>query len=114
MEKMPSASNSPMMGRKVSSEDVESSKKGQPLSVASMVRRFERDNGLDKTRGGELERSKQESRSSSRASSLSSSQGHLNLTPEQPEIQEEQTVVKKKASAPQKTATNTRTVRTRT
>lgn len=91
MEKMPSASNSPMMGRKVSSEDVESSKKSQPLSVASMVRRFERDNGLDKGRGGvqlqqELERSNsslnktalvKESRSSSQTSSLNSSQGHL-------------------------------------
>ena len=83
MEKMPSASNSPMMGRKTSSEasDV---KKTQPLSVASMVRRFERDQGLDKNRGGELERSnsslnkiKSNSPISSRTSSLSSSQGHL-------------------------------------
>lgn len=83
MEKMPSASNSPMMGRKTSSESSEV-KKTQPLSVASMVRRFERDNGLDKNRGGELERSnsslnkiKSNSPISSRTSSLSSSQGHL-------------------------------------
>ena len=92
MEKMPSASNSPIIGRKVSSEDV-NSKKGQPLSVASMVRRFERDTGLEhKNRGGEsnqLERSNsslnkessksivKESRSSSRNSSLDSSQGNI-------------------------------------
>ena len=89
MEKMPSASNSPMTVRKASSEDV-NSKKGQPLSVASMVRRFERDSGLgDKNRGGELERSNsslnkessklpvKESRSSSQNSSLGSSQGNL-------------------------------------
>ena len=89
MEKMPSASNSPMTLRKASSEDV-NSKKGQPLSVASMVRRFERDSGLgDKNRGGELERSNsslnkessklpvKESRSSSQNSSLGSSQGNL-------------------------------------
>ena len=93
MEKMPSASNSPMLGRKVSSEDV-NAKRGQPLSVASMVRRFERDQGLDKNRGGELERSNsnlnksallKESRSSSRTSSLSSSQGHLVETGNQPQ-----------------------------
>ena len=85
MEKMPSASNSPVVGRKKSSEDAEV-KKTQPLSVASMVRRFERDNGLDKSRGGgELERSNsslnkiggKSSPMSSRTSSLSSSQGHL-------------------------------------
>ena len=91
MEKMPSASNSPIIGRKVSSEDV-NSKKGQPLSVASMVRRFERDTGLEhKNRGGESqlelsnsslnkESSKsvvKESRSSSRNSSLDSSQGNI-------------------------------------
>ena len=89
MEKMPSASNSPIVGRKNSSEDV-NSKKGQPLSVASMVRRFERDTGLGdaKNRGGELERSnsslnKSDSqkliidRSCSRNSSLNSSQADI-------------------------------------
>ena len=91
MEKMPSASNSPIIGRKTSSEDV-NSKKGQPLSVASMVRRFERDTGLSdvKNRGGELERSNsslnksdsqkllvKESQSSSRNSSLNSSQADI-------------------------------------
>ena len=100
MEKMPSASNSPMMGRKVSSEDV-NSKRGQPLSVASMVRRFERDNGLDKNRGGELERSNsslnknalvKESRSSSRTSSVSSSQGHLASNSEAVGSQQNETV----------------------
>ncbi len=72
---MPSASNSPIIGRKSGSEsppnDVESTKRGPPLSVASMVRRFERDNGLDKSRGGG------ENQGLSRTSSLSSSQGHL-------------------------------------
>ena len=89
MEKMPSASNSPIVGRKNSSEDV-NSKKGQPLSVASMVRRFERDTGLGdaKNRGGEqLERSnsslnKSDSQKliidrSSRNSSLNSSQADI-------------------------------------
>jgi cell division septation protein DedD len=101
MEKMPSASNSPIIGRKVSSEDV-NSKKGQPLSVASMVRRFERDTGLEhKNRGGEsqLERSNsslnkessksvvKESRSSSRNSSLDSSQGNISAAVSSTEIE---------------------------
>ena len=89
-----------MMGRKVSSEDV-NSKRGQPLSVASMVRRFERDNGLDKNRGGELERSNsslnknalvKESRSSSRTSSVSSSQGHLASNSEAVSSQQNETL----------------------
>ena len=94
MEKMPSASNSPVMGRKssnVESEATEGPKvKKVPLSVASMVRRFETQK--DKTRGGvsvtaelmersgDLKLSAKESLSSS--SSPSSSQGHLNTTAE--------------------------------
>ena len=103
MEKMPSASNSPIMGRKTSSESSEV-KKTQPLSVASMVRRFERDNGLDKNRGGELERSnsslnkiKSSSPISSRTSSLSSSQGHLAASNEQ-KVESEASVVTEAAS----------------
>ena len=98
MEKMPSASNSPVMGRKTSS-GVESSENSEskgvkkvPLSVASMVRRFETSNP-SKTRGGSSDRSvtsemnlmsersqsqKINNSESSLSSSPSSSQGHLN------------------------------------
>ena len=114
MEKMPSASNSPMMGRKTSSEAADV-KKTQPLSVASMVRRFERDNGLDKNRGGELERSNsslnkiKSSPMSSRTSSLSSSQGHLAST----EVVEasDQSVSTATAASTKKTTTSNKTVR---
>ena len=89
MEKMPSASNSPVMGRKLSG--VESSEnsdskttKKVPLSVASMVRRFETSNP-SKSRGGNGETPSERSPSqkirdseSSLSSSPSSSQGHLN------------------------------------
>ena len=89
MEKMPSASNSPVMGRKLSG--VESSEnsdskttKKVPLSVASMVRRFETSNP-SKSRGGNGETRSERSPSqkirdseSSLSSSPSSSQGHLN------------------------------------
>jgi hypothetical protein len=65
-EKMPSATNSPIFGRRsVAASTVAGgsgdlgaltlvSKARQPLSVASMVRRFERDSSLDapRTRGG--------------------------------------------------------------
>ena len=100
MEKMPSASNSPVMGRK-SSSGVESSENSEskgvkkvPLSVASMVRRFETSNP-SKTRGGSSDRSvtsemnlmsersqsqKINNSESSLSSSPSSSQGHLNET----------------------------------
>ena len=90
MEKMPSASNSPVMGRKLSgvesSENNSDSKttKKVPLSVASMVRRFETSNP-SKSRGGNGETPSERSPSqkirdseSSLSSSPSSSQGHLN------------------------------------
>ena len=90
MEKMPSASNSPVMGRKLSgvesSENNSDSKttKKVPLSVASMVRRFETSNP-SKSRGGNGETRSERSPSqkirdseSSLSSSPSSSQGHLN------------------------------------
>ena len=113
MEKMPSASNSPVMGRKsssnVESEGTENSKvKKVPLSVASMVRRFE--TTQNKTRGGgtvsnsvtaelmeqrsggsgsDLIKAKESSVSLSSSSSPSSSQGHLNDNQIQAEVTDE-------------------------
>ena len=126
MEKMPSASNSPVMGRKTSS-NVESETDGKamkkvPLSVASMVRRFETSN---KTRGGDkstsvtaelmqMERSnsqklKEIETSSSLSSSPSSSQGHLNETKEEQRKSESSDKIKTTKTNQNKTVSFTKT-----
>ena len=114
LEKMPSASNSPLIGRKSiptiplpssnltecdvagtsteSTEQLVSQKNRLPLSVASMVRRFERDSS-SKSRAGSSRTTTRTAADiavkhpqvntplSSRTSSLSSSQGILNALP---------------------------------